>query len=270
MNTDACALAARTVWQHWQAGTVMNGLPDAARPGTRAQGYACQAQLPLASGQAVVGWKIAATSLAGQQHINVSGPLAGRLLASQVHAPHQVLSLATNRMRVAEPEFAFRFGQALPVREQAYTQAEVMAAVDALMLAIEVPDSRYADFVSAGEPQLVADNACASRVWLGPAAPEAWRDIDLSQHRVVSTVTPGGQGPWQREGTGQAVLGDPRIALTWLANELCQPDRGVAAGLKAGDVVITGTCMKPLEVAPGDALHIDYGVLGQIDARFMA
>lgn len=248
----------------------MASLPSQSRPSTRAEGYACQAQLPAVSGQAVVGWKIAATSLAGQQHINVSGPLAGRLLASQLHAPNEPISLAHNRMRVAEPEFAFRFGQALAVREQPYTQAEVMAAVDALHLAIEVPDSRFADFVSAGEPQLVADNACASRLWLGAVAPQAWRSADLSKHRVVSTVTRLDGRSWQREGAGEAVLGDPRIALTWLANELCLPKNGVGTGLHPGDVVITGTCMKPLEVGPGDALQIDYGAFGVISTRFAA
>lgn len=270
MNTEQQRLAAQTVWHHWRGGSAMTGLPDGAKPQTRAEGYACQSHLPGVSGQRVVGWKIAATSVAGQQHINVSGPLAGRLLASQVHASGTELSLVHNRMRVAEPEFAFRIGEALAVRERPYTQTEVMAAVDALQLAIEVPDSRFADFVSAGEPQLLADNACASQLWLGSVAPEAWRSINLAQHRVTSHISKADGASWQREGTGEAVLGDPRIALTWLANELCLPKNGVSTGLQPGDVVITGTCMKPLEVGPGDALRIDYGVLGTIEARFAA
>jgi 2-keto-4-pentenoate hydratase len=268
LNTEQQRLAAQTVWRHWRDGLAMAALPDSARPGSREQGYACQAHLPEVAQQPVLGWKIAATSQAGQQHINVSGPLAGRLLASRVHPPSARLSLAHNRMRVAEPEFAFRFGRALPVREQPYTEADVMSAVDAMLLAIEVPDSRFADFVSAGEPQLLADNACASQLWLGPEAVGDWRSVDLSRHQVTASVTPASGQPWQRVGTGEAVLGDPRTALVWLVHELCLPSRGVGAGLRLGDVVITGTCMKPLEVAPGDALAIDYGVFGVINAQF--
>ena len=59
------------------------------------------------SRQAVAGWKIAATSLAGQKHINVDGPLAGRLLAGRELQPGTPVPLAGNLMRVAEAEFAF-------------------------------------------------------------------------------------------------------------------------------------------------------------------
>ena len=54
------------------------------------------------------------------------------------------------------------------------------------------------------------------------------------------------------------MLGDPRAALTWIANEL----RTVADGLRAGDVVITGTCVVPLTVKPGDRVRMNFGDLG--------
>jgi 2-keto-4-pentenoate hydratase len=60
------------------------------------------------------------------------------------------------------------------------------------------------------------------------------------------------------------VLGDPRIALTWLANELSRHGETLAAG----QVVTTGTCLIPLEVAPGDEVTVDYGALGQMGLRF--
>ena len=86
--------AAQVVWEQWQSGQAIASLPDSCRPLTALQGYLAQAQLPGVSGRDVVGWKIAATSSNGQAHINVSSPLAGRLLSGQV-----VASAALSRYR---------------------------------------------------------------------------------------------------------------------------------------------------------------------------
>lgn len=265
-SPDCAAEAARLIWSLWRAGETLAELPPACRPRTALEGYAAQAMLPSVAGRDVVGWKIAATSLAGQAHIQVSGPLAGRLLAGQVFGDDAALSLAGNRMRVAEPEFCFRMAEDLPPRATPYVEAEVMAAVGALHLALEVPDSRFTVFEEAGEAQLIADNACTGLFVLGPEAPTLWRDIDLSRHAVTGhVVTAAGEG-WRREGVGENVLGDPRIALTWLANCLS----GLGLTLDAGQIVTTGACMKPLEIGPGDAVCADYGALGRVRLRFDA
>ena len=61
------------------------------------------------------------------------------------------------------------------------------------------------------------------------------------------------------------MLGTPRIALTWLANELAR--HGMT--LKAGQVVTTGTCVKPLVIAVGDHVEGDLGVLGRVSVRIV-
>jgi 2-keto-4-pentenoate hydratase len=255
---------ARLIWAHWQMGQVLSDLPQACRPMTAAQGYAAQAQLPRVSGREVLGWKIAATSANGQAHINVSGPLAGRLLSGQVFESGATVPSIGNRMRVAEPEFAFVMAQDLPPQAAPYTQQQVMAAVDSLHTAMEVPDSRLEPFTAAGEAQLLADNACAHHFVLGPAAPNVWRDLDLSAYPVQARVQRGSQLKYTREGTGGNVLGDPRIALTWLANQLS----GLGITLEKGQVVTTGTCMVPLELQAGDCASADFGVLGSVHMIF--
>ncbi len=60
-------IAADLIWRHWQDGTVMDGLPPDLKPSTRAEGYAIQADLEQRSAEPIAGWKIAATSTAGQQ-----------------------------------------------------------------------------------------------------------------------------------------------------------------------------------------------------------
>lgn len=262
MDASQARAASALLVRHWRAGTVLPALPDPLRPATRAEGYAVQAELEELSAEPLRGWKIAATSLAGQRHIGVDGPLAGRLLAEMVHPDGATLPFGANRMRVAEAEFAFRMGQDLPPRAAPYAVEEVLAAVAALHTAIEVPDSRFADFATAGGPQLIADNACAHQFVLGPEAPASWRGLDLAAHAVAGRVA----GRLEREGRGANVLGDPRIALAWLANELSR--HGVT--LAAGQVVTTGTCLVPMEVGPGDEVSADYGVLGRVAMSFAA
>lgn len=262
MDATQARAASELLVGHWRSGTVLDALPDQLRPATRREGYAIQAELETLSATPLWGWKIAATSTAGQRHIGVDGPLAGRLLAEMVHADGATLPFGANRMRVAEAEFAFRLARDLPPRAEAYTVEEVLDAVAALHTAIEVPDSRFADFVTAGAAQLLADNACAHQFVLGPEAPANWRDIDLAAHRVTGRVT----GRLEREGVGANVLGDPRIALAWLANELSR--HGVT--LAAGQVVTTGTCLVPMDVWPDDEVEMEYGGLGRVGIRFSA
>jgi 2-keto-4-pentenoate hydratase len=153
-------------------------------------------------------------------------------------------------------------GQTLPPRASPYVLDEVLAAVDTLHPAIEMPDSRYDDFTEAGAVQLVADNACAHYFVLGAPAQIQWRSKDLAEHVVTGSVT----GKLRCEGKGANVLGDPRSALTWLANELSR----LGMGLAAGQVVTTGTCVTPLPVAAADHVFADFGVLGSVELRFAA
>jgi 2-keto-4-pentenoate hydratase len=267
MNHAAAREAAELLWRHRCAGTVLDALPLALRPTTPAQGHAIQAQLPIVAGQAEIGWKIAATSQAGQAHINVGGPLAGRILSGFVIDDADAgVSLAGNRMRVVEPEFAFRLARDLAPRATPYAVPKVLAAVASLHPAFEIPDSRYAEFTRVGQAQLIADDACCGRFFFGAAAAAGWRELDLAAHRVHGTVSNRQRVRFTRDGEGRAALGDPGTALTWLANELSS----LGLTLQAGQFVSTGTCMVPLQVQPGDTVQADYGVLGAISLRLAA
>ncbi len=261
MTPQASQRAAQLLWEHWQQTTRMQALPEDCRPLSRTEGYAIQAYLAACSGHPVVGWKIAATTLSGQKHINVAGPIAGRLLQHKVLAPGAAIPLGDNHMRVAEAELVFRFARTLPARAAPYAEAEVMAAIDAVLPGIEVPDSRFEDFCVVGEAQLIAENACAAWFVLGEEALTQGHHLDLKSHavRVYRNGTRAG------EGTGAMVLGDPKIALVWIANELS----ALGLGLQAGDIVTTGTVVTPVRVEPGDAIRCDFGVLGELHARFI-
>ena len=264
------------LWDCWQNGRRLESIPEEVRPQTRDEGYAVQATLESRSSGPLFGWKIAATSVAGQKHINVSGPLAGRLLRERVtdlsrghgEAARAELPFGANHMKVAEAEFAFRMARDLPPRAQPYSVQDVLDAVATLHPAIEVPDSRFDDFTIVGAPQLIADNACAHLFVLGLPAPDIWREIDLVEHRVTGSVVGRpltGCQTLTREGKGANVLGDPRVALAWLVNELS----GLGITLKTGEVVTTGTCLVPLPIERGVEVTADFGALGSASARIV-
>ena len=254
--------ASDLLWRRWTDGTVIDALPEAMRPSSRAEGYAIQARLMARTAKPLFGWKIAATSLAGQKHINVDGPMAGRILAERVVADGATLALGPNRMRVAEAEFAFRMARTLPPRATPYTAADVLAAIGTLHPAIEVPDSRYTDFTKVGEAQLIADNACAHQFMLGAATDHDWRAMDLAAHPVSGTIA--GRDV-RHDGKGANVLGGPLIAMTWIANELSR----IGIGLKAGEIVTTGTCVVPLPLQASDEAVADFGVLGRVSLKLV-
>jgi 2-keto-4-pentenoate hydratase len=260
MTPRAIDMAADLLWRAWMAPSRIEALPEACRPATRPDGYAVQAAVVGRSGQRVVGWKIAATSQAGQRHIAVDGPLAGPLLDRRGLAAGARAPLAGNLMRVAEAEFAFGFSRPLPPRAAGYGADEVLRAVDALHPAIEVPDSRYVDFTKVGAAQLIADCACACWYRIGDPVRADWRQDDLVGHAVTGHRN----GVEAGAGSGANVLGDPRLALTWLVNELSSHGRAV----QEGDVVMTGTCLVPIAVEPGDHVRMDFGAYGDIEVSF--
>lgn len=259
LDKNQIATASRTLNDHWRAGTKFAGLEAPLRPRDRAEGYAIQAALETYATGSLFGWKIAATSEAGQRHINVEGPMAGRILSETVIPDGRTAPMAGNEMRVGEPEFAFRMATDLRPRSSPYSVQEVLDAVDTLHPAIEIPDSRFSEFVSAGAAQIIADNACAHLFVLGAPTKANWRALDLVEEKPVITLR-----DEQFIGHGKNVLGDPRVALAWLANELRQ--LGVTLG--AGEVVTTGTCHPPLPIQSGDLFAADFGILGKVSVAF--
>jgi len=189
----------------------------------------------------------------------VSEPLAGRLFGDFLLPDGARRPAGPMHMRVVEAEFAFRFGRDLLARAEAYGMAEVMAAAADLHLAIELPDARFDRFAEIGAPSIAADDAFAAWFILGPQVSH-WRSLDLPAQPVwaIRNGEPAG------EGSGANALGDPRLALTWLVNERAK--RG--GGVKAGEVVITGTCVKPVEIEPGDRVTVEFPGLGEVKVAF--
>ncbi|GAA1391899.1 fumarylacetoacetate hydrolase family protein [Pseudonocardia kongjuensis] len=241
---------AGALWQAWTTGERLAALPELLRPRTLAEGFAAQRRLSERAGPSY-GWKLAATATAGQAHIGVDAPLPGILFERFRHAPGDVVPSDDLHMAVAEAEFAFRLGADV---DAGASRAQLRAAVAAVHCAVELPESRFDDFVAAGAPSLLADAACAGRFVLGPEIDGAL-DLDLA-----ATPTSLQVDDEIATGSGAAVLGDPWTALGWLADALPQ----YGPGLVAGALVTTGTTTTPVRTRPGARIRAAFGAGGAL------
>ncbi|MCE2879956.1 MAG: hydratase [Comamonadaceae bacterium] len=255
---DFLSEAAVQLSEHWLDRRQLESLPPHCRPVTRAQGYAVQAQWSGRVG-AVGGWKIAATSVAGQRHIGVDGPLAGPVFASRVFANGASVSLASNRMRVAECEVVFGFRRAIDPRPEIWTREQALSELATVGPGIELPDSRFVHFERAGLPQLIADCACCNDMVLGAPIAAAGLEV-LAQLPVRAQMSDGRSF----EGVGRNVLGDPVEALLWFLNEMSEAGQRI----EAEHFLTTGACVTPIPIEPGQSLQADFGWLGQMNVGF--
>jgi 2-keto-4-pentenoate hydratase len=247
--------AAAMLWAAWMSGTRLEEIPADIRPVSIADGWAVQQQVGAWAGPRC-GWKIAATSAAAQATLGLDRPLIGPLYEQFRHNTGAVLSLERLHMRMVEAELVFLIGRDVPAGA---ARATVLSCVSALHLGVEVPDSRFVNSAAAGGPSVTADAASAGMFVLGPEVAH-WRAATLPALRTAIEI----DGVTVATGTGSAVLGDPVTALTWLAAELAE--RG--SGLRAGDLVTTGTTTPPPSVRPGAAVRAVFGSWGEVVLSF--
>jgi 2-keto-4-pentenoate hydratase len=219
-------------------------------------GYAVQAMLADQRGDAVLGWKIAATSAAGRAHISVEHPLAGRLYQPIVLSDGATVELGANRMGVAEAEFVLVVNRDLPPQETPYTEEQIAQAIGELRPGLEIPDSRFSDFTKVGAASLIADNACAQLFVLGEPTTETFDPRALGEHGTQLLVN----DQVVTRGTGDDAMGGPLVALTWLVNTI----NAQGLTLHSGEFVTTGVTGAPSPIAPGDTVRVDLGKFGSV------
>lgn len=221
-----------------------------------AAAYRVQDRVVAALGCQTKGYKVAATSRIAQEHLGIDGPFTGRLLAERIYRSPASLPAAEHRFFVVEPEYAFTLGADLPLRDAAYSEAEVAAAIASLHPAFEIVSSAYdAAWREAGAAALIADNAVHTAMVMGPATTD-WRDLDFQRRKVRLDV----DGALHSEGEGIRALGGPLETLLWLTQHLA----GRGLGLQAGDVVTTGVVTDIAYLTAGQRAEADFGELGSV------
>lgn len=251
--------AARTVAQHR---TTRTQLPSLTQPQTVEDGYRVQAeaqrQLAPVLG-AVAGHKIGATNAAIQQKLGVGHPCAGGVYASTVWRSGMRLKTADFVRPGLECEVAFRFGADLPPRTSEVSRQEVLDAIDACMISMEIVDNRHTDLAHIHIPTLIADDTLDAGVLLGEPI-SAWRGIDFPSlegiiHRDGAEIS---------RGRASNVLGDPLNAMVWIANTYARLGRT----LRRGEFVSTGSIADLIWVKAGEHYVVEVPVIGKLEVSF--
>ena len=204
----------------------------------------------VGQGRTVKGHKVGLTSAAMQKLLGVNEPDYGHLLDDFFYLEHMPIPADRFLQARVEPEMAFVLKRTLS--GPGATVHEAIAAVDFVLPALEIVDSRIRDW-NIGLFDTIADNASSGAVVLG-STPTPLREVDL---RLTAEVV--------GTGAGGAVLGSPINALVWLANTLGA--RGIA--LEAGQVVLPGAICAMVPVAAGDTVTATFAGLGSVTARFV-
>ena len=205
-------------------------------------------------GHKVIGHKIGLTSLAMQKQLGVDSPDFGFFTDHMLLDARQPIATSNFIAPKVEPELAFRLKTDLPADA---TLEQVRSAIDEVYLAVEIIDSRVANW-DIRLVDTVADNASCGAVVLGGAI-----DVELTELDGIE-ATMFLNGETAGSGTGSDVMGDPLLPLKWLARTLGQE----GSDIKAGSIVLTGSFCGAISFAPGDELKVDYGKYGTLSLTF--
>lgn len=207
-------------------------------------------------GRRVVGCKIGLTSPAVQQQLGVDQPDYGLLFSDMsIDDGGQIAPGLLIQPRV-EAEVAFVLGRDLP--EHDTTIAEVLGAIEFVVAAIEIVDSRVKDWAIT-IVDTIADNASSGLFALGsrPVRIDAFDPVscEMTMTRAGETVS---------TGQGRACLGSPVSATAWLARTMA----GVGRPLRQGDVVLSGALGPMVPARPGDRFEAVISGLGSVSVSF--
>lgn len=203
----------------------------------------------------VVGHKVGLSSKAMQQMMGVDEPDYGHLLADMACSEHEPVDTGRYLLPRVEPEVGFILGDDLP---EDCTEEQALAATAAIAPALELIDSRIVDWTIA-LPDTIADNASSAGFVLGETRLDP-RGVDLT----ALPVRLHRNGEEVGAGTSAAVLGNPLIAVAWLARTVAR----FGVRLRAGHVVLPGSCTRAVDARPGDVFRAEFGVLGEVRLAF--
>jgi 2-keto-4-pentenoate hydratase len=234
-------------------------ISDARRDLTVQDAYAIQShniERRVAAGGVVRGRKVGLTSRPMQQLLGVDEPDFGVLLADMFTEDGDEIALESMLQPRVEAEMAFVMARDLA--GPGLTVADALTAVAGVLPAIEVVDSRIADW-RITLVDTIADNASCGRLVLGGAlTPVAGLDLRLMGMLLYRNGVP------IDSGAGAAVLGNPARCVAWLANKL----GGLGSGLRRDDIVLPGALHRMTPARPGDVFRAEFARLGSVTARF--
>lgn len=210
----------------------------------------------VADGARVIGHKVGLSSEAMQKMMNVDEPDYGHLLDEM--EVFEDVPVAAGRFLCPRVEVEVGFILADDLPGEGCTEDDVLAATAAFAPSIELIDTRITDW-KIKLCDTIADNA-SSAGWVLGKARVSPKDIDIRAIPAVLTRN----GEVVAEGRSDAVLGNPVTAVAWLARKVDQ----FGVRLRAGDIVLPGSCTRAIDARPGDDFVADFDRLGSVHLSF--
>lgn len=266
MTPDEYMAAAAMLFEAERSGNQC-GLISLANPEmTLDDAYAVQAalvELKKREGAKAVGWKIGLTSRAMQMALNITTPDSGVLLDDMVFQTGA--DIPKNRFIQPRIEAEIAFVMKSDLAGSDVTRDDVMAATDYVAPSLEILDTRILRVdPDTGRSRIiydtVSDNAANAGIVLGAEC----HAIDAFDLRWVGAIVRR-DGVVEETGLGAGVLNDPVSGIVWLVHRLAQ----YGYGLSAGEVVLSGSFIRPIEAPAGSAFNADFGSFGHVDLNFL-
>ncbi|SMR81421.1 2-oxohept-3-enedioate hydratase [Aliiroseovarius halocynthiae] len=216
----------------------------------------------LAEGQKVIGWKIGLTSKAMQYALNIDIPDSGILFDDMLFENSATVPAGRFIQPRIEAEIAFVMKDAIGGSE--VTREEVIAATNYVAPSIEILDTR----IQRVDPETgktrtvfdtISDNAANAGVVLGKER----HAVDAFDLRWVGAIT-SRNGEVEETGLGAGVLNDPVESVVWLARRMAQYGQSI----EPGQIILSGSFIRPVECPSGTDIHADFGTFGSVDISF--
>ena len=220
--------------------------------------YAIQglwAEARIASGARVAGHKIGLTSRAMQMASKMTEPDYGRILDDSFFNDGARIEVSRVLKPRLEVELGFIMGEDL--RGPGARIYDVMRATEFVVPALEIID--YRTEVPRAIVDTIADNAAFGAIIVGG---RPIRPMDVDIRWIGATLSK--NGIIEETGVSAAIMGHPAAGIAWLVNKLAAVD----AHVKRGQIVLAGSFTRPIDVASGDVIQVDYGSLGAIGVSF--
>ncbi|WP_299658142.1 2-oxo-hept-4-ene-1,7-dioate hydratase [uncultured Tateyamaria sp.] len=219
-------------------------------------------QAKLKQGRSVVGWKIGLTSKAMQYALNIDIPDSGILFNDMVF--EHGAAVPNGRFIQPRIEAEIAFVMKAPLAGAEVTRADVLAATDYVAPSIEILDTRITRVdAETGKTRTVfdtiSDNAANAGVVLGPQR----HAVDAFDLRWVGAIT-SKNGEVEETGLGAGVLNDPVESVVWLARRMA----GYGQSIEPGQIILSGSFIRPVECPSGSDITADFGAFGSVDISF--
>ncbi|GAB5435669.1 2-oxo-hept-4-ene-1,7-dioate hydratase [Falsiruegeria mediterranea] len=216
----------------------------------------------LAQGRRVIGWKIGLTSKAMQYALNIDIPDSGILFDDMGFETGATVPAGRFIQPRIEAEIAFVMKSALGGEN--VTRDDVIAATDYVAPSIEILDTR----IQRADPDTgkartvfdtISDNAANAGIVLGAEK----HAVDAFDLRWVGAIT-SRNSEVEETGLGAGVLNDPVESVVWLARRMAQYGQSI----EPGQVILSGSFIRPVECPSGTQIHADFGAFGSVDINF--